>query len=668
MREADREGVTGTFVSPDTGQRGGVPRDRHAVRRKPRGEAGKRVAYRKTVMTQGVPARARRAAIASIPSILCFVHLQAHAQAAAVKEPVVITATRTPQRVDQTLAQVIVIDRERIEAASGRTLAELLAAESGVQFAANGGFGKNSSVFLRGMESRHTLLLVDGVRYGSATLGTPNWDNIPLDAIERIEIVYGPLSSLYGSEAVGGVIQIFTRRGQPGLQPEAAVTAGSQGYGELAAGARFGAGIFDGSLRVQRRTVKGFSATNERVPFGDFNPDDDPFRQTSASARLGASLGKWRTQATLLKARGINHYDDGPGNVDTRAALRTEVASVQAAGPLAEGWRTVVRLARSTDEFETQASASPFVTLGTIGTTQRQLAWENQFNLPLLGTALLLADRLEQQVERPGTPFAVSERTIDAVAVGLNGESGAHGWQASLRRDRNSQFGGQTTGAISYGYALTAALRASASYGTSFVAPSFNQLYFPGFGNPNLLPEEGKQRELALAWRTGPVTARLAYFDNRIRGFISSGPLPVNIPRAKVDGISASVRAALGDWTLTGSLDSIEPVNDSAGTANFGKILPRRAKDSARIGADWRSGAFAFGATAAAFGPRFDDAANTRRVGGYATADLRGEWQWARDWTLAARVNNVFDKRYETVFGYNQPGREAYVSLRWVQR
>jgi len=169
---------------------------------------------------------------------------------AARAETVVVTATRTPQRVDQALAQVTVIDRIRIEAASGRSLAELLASESGVQFWSNGGLGKAASVSLRGMETRHTLLLIDGVRYGSATLGTPSWDNIPLDAIERIEIVRGPMSGLYGSDAVGGVIQIFTRRGLAGFKPEASATVGSRSYGEVAAGARFGAGAFDGSLRL----------------------------------------------------------------------------------------------------------------------------------------------------------------------------------------------------------------------------------------------------------------------------------------------------------------------------------------------------------------------------------------------------------------------------------
>jgi vitamin B12 transporter len=589
----------------------------------------------------------------------------AQASTASAAETVVVTATRTPQRVDQALAQVTVIDRARIEAASGRTLAELLAGESGVQSWSNGGLGKNASVSLRGLESRHTLLLIDGVRYGSATLGTPSWDNIPLDAIERIEIVRGPMSGLYGSEAVGGVIQIFTRRGQQGFHPEFAAALGSRSYGELAAGARFGSGLVDGSLRLQHRRTDGFSATNPKLP-SNYNPDDDGFDQTSVNGRIGVRLGDWRADATLLKTEGTNHYDDGAG-VDTRAALRTEVMSLQLAGPVTSAWRTSVRASRSRDDFETLASASAFSTLGTIGTTQTQFGWENQINTPL-GTALVLAERVQQEVERPGTPFAVSERSVTGLALGINGEAGAHGWQANVRRDRNSQFGGQTTGSLGYGYELAPGLRATASFGTSFVAPSFNQLYFPGFGNPNLLPEEGRQREVGLVWRNGPVTSRVAYFDNRIRGYISGGPLPTNIPRVKVDGISASVDAVLGAWTLAGSIDSIQPINATEGTTNFGRILPRRVQDSGRLAVDWRGGGFTLGGSLQAFGERFDNANNSTRLGGFAMLDLRAEWAFARDWVLAAKLNNAGGKTYETVFGYNQPGREGFVTVRWAPR
>src|SRR5262249_54965789 len=162
---------------------------------------------------------------------------------------VAITATRTPSRVADVVAEVTVLDRETLDRSSGRTLVELLSQQPGLQFTSNGGLGKSSSLFIRGLEARHTLLLVDGVRVGSATLGTPSLDNLPLEAIERIEIVRGPMSALYGSDAVGGVIQVFTRRGRAGLHPNAKATVGSKRYGQLAGGVSLGSGSFDAAVQ-----------------------------------------------------------------------------------------------------------------------------------------------------------------------------------------------------------------------------------------------------------------------------------------------------------------------------------------------------------------------------------------------------------------------------------
>jgi vitamin B12 transporter len=588
------------------------------------------------------------------------------AEGAAPLPTVVVTAARTPTRIDQTLAETTVIERAEIERATGRTLPELLARQPGVQFAANGGLGKSSSVFLRGLESRHTLLLIDGVRYGSATVGTPAWENLPLDHIERIEIVRGPLSGLYGSDAVGGVIQIFTRRGAQGLRTDASLSAGSDRHGQAAAGLRFGQGAFDGAVRLNHTRTRGFSATNPNVPFGSFNADDDGFRQNSGSVQLGLKLGAgWRADVRALQSNGRTEYDDGPGT-DSRAALRTAVQSLTVEGPVTADWRSLLRLSRSSDDFDTLSSASPFSSLGSIKTVQRQLAWENTL-ATRLGDVLLLAERIEQDVSRPGEPFAVSDRSINGVAAGLNGKAGPHAWQGNLRHDRNSQFGAQTTGSVGYGLDITPALRAAVSYGTSFVAPNFNQLYFPGFGNPELLPEEGRHRELSLRWAGGGHELRAAYFANRIDGYVTPGPNASNTD-ARIDGFSLGYGAQVERWRLAASAELIDPRNDSRSSANFGNRLPRRAQESIKASADVDLGAWQLGASLAAFGRRFDDQANTLRVGGYGTVDLRADWRLAPEWTLGLRLNNVADKSYETVYGYNQPGREGFVTLRYSGR
>ncbi len=584
--------------------------------------------------------------------------------AASKVDTVVVTGTRAPTRIDDALGDVTVINRAQIEQAVGKTLAELLGQQAGVQFWANGGLGKASAVSLRGLEARHTLLLIDGVRYSSATLGTPTWENIPLESIERIEIVRGPLSGLYGSDAVGGVIQIFTRRGKDGVRGNAVATIGSKRFGQLGAGVSFGQGAFDGSVQVQRTENRGFSATNSNVPFDSYNADNDGFRQNSGNAQLGWKFGSgWRADARVLQSEGVTQYDDGPG-ADAKAKLRSQVLSVNVGGPMTSIWQTNLRVASSKDDYITLASASPFSSLGKIATVQDQLVWENTIATSM-GAAVVIVEQTKQKVSRPGAPFAVSNREITGVIAGLNGHAGAHNWQANLRYDSNSQFGSQTTGLAAYGFDITSAWRVGASYGTSFVAPTFNQLYFPNFGNPKLLPEEGKQSEINLRWLGTNQQARVAYFDNRIRGYISSGPLPTNIPRTRIDGVTASYEARIANVTLAASIDHVNPRNDTNGSTSYGNLLPRRVKDSVKLGADVDLGAWRLGGSLVAFSERFDNAANTTRLPGFATLDLRADWRFSKEWTVGVRLNNVSNKKYETVYGYNQPGREGYLTLRY---
>jgi vitamin B12 transporter len=369
---------------------------------------------------------------------------------------IVVTATRTPQRVDEALADVSLIGRDRIAAATGRSLAELLGREAGVQFWANGGLGKAATVSLRGLEGRHTLLLIDGMPYGSATLGTPAWENLPLDRIERIEIVRGPMSSLYGSAAVGGVVQLFTRSGasqRDGVQPAAALTLGSERYVQGQGSLRVKTGAFDAAFSVQQLETRGRSASNERVPFGSFNADRDGFRQTSGSAALGWRVADgWRLSLNALASTGTTAFDDGPG-ADARAELQSQSTTLALAGRVNSAWTTTLRLGRSEDSSNTLATASAFTPLGATTTEQRLLAWENTLATPL-GRLLLLAERSEQDVSRPGQQFPVTQRSIDAAAAGLDGSAGTHRWQASLRQDRNSQYGRQATGALGYGLAF----------------------------------------------------------------------------------------------------------------------------------------------------------------------------------------------------------------------
>ena len=466
-------------------------------------------------------------AIAAACALSC-VSISSLAQTTPELKPVIVTATRTATKADELVSDVVVIDQAQLAQQSGRTLAEVLTRLGGLQFSSNGGLGKSSNVFIRGTETRHTILLIDGVRYGSATLGTPVWDNLPLDAIERIEILKGPASSLYGSDAIGGVVQIFTREGSKGITPRVGITLGSNSYRKLNAGVGGSAGDLSFNVDVSHLSDKGFSATNPLVPFGNFNSDRDGFKQDSANLSLKYRFNKdWNVDAGVLYADGLNRFDSGPKR-DTRAEVRSEVYRLALNGKVLPIWSTSLRYGDSQDRSNNLEPASLFQT------QQTQWTWQNDIDTAI-GVVTAGAEQLKQNVSGT-TKYAVKSRSVSSLFVGLSGSTGIHSWQANVRNDKNSQFGKSNTGFVGYGVEIAKGLRANASYGTSFTAPSFNQLYFPGFGTPTLQPERGRNTEIGLTYSASGHTVKLIHFDNKIRGFIASGANPANIPRARIDG------------------------------------------------------------------------------------------------------------------------------------
>ena len=569
----------------------------------------------------------------------------------------VISANRTPTRADELVSDVTVITRAEIEKSLGRTLPELLSRVPGVQFSSNGGLGKNSSVNIRGSEARHTILLIDGVRYGSATTGTPVWDNIAVDMIDRIEILKGPASALYGSEAVGGVVQVFMRKGAAGFKPYGAMTLGSESHAQFSAGVTGGAGDVTYALSAQKTREAGFSATNSRVGIATFNPDRDGFEQNSLSGSVAYQINpSWKLDAGLVYADNISRSDDGL-NRDTRYSSITNVARVGLEGNVLPGWKTQLRYSLSSDTNRAIVAA-PALLPSLFKTTQSQLSWQNDIDTPI-GIALLGIENLTQSVEST-TRYAISRRDVMSFFGGLNGNSGRHAWQANMRRDNNTQFGSSTTGLVGYGFSLTPQWRVNASYGTSFVAPSFNQLYFPGFGNTTLQPEKGRNSDFGITWSDAGQSVKLVKYDNRIRGFITSATLPVNIPQARIDGITLAYGGTFGGLTLSASADALNPRNELTGVR-----LPRRSNRQMRGAADYTAGAWTFGGTILRVGESFNDANNTQKLEGYTVGDVYANYQFSKDWNLQAKINNVTAKVYETVLGYNQPGRGVFVTLRW---
>lgn len=581
-------------------------------------------------------------------------------------DPVIVTATRTAQTADETLSSITVITRKEIEREQAQSVQELMRGIPGVDIANNGGPGKASSVFLRGTESDHVLVLIDGVKVGSATLGTTAFQDIPVEQIERIEIVRGPRSSLYGSEAIGGVIQIFTRKGGGALKPFFSIGGGNYQTYSGSAGVSGGGERGWFSASASGIDTEGFNACNGKPSPGGAGcfttePDKDGYRNLSGSLRAGYRFdNSLEMDVHALRAEGKNEFDGS--FVNESESVQQVLGGTLRFSP-ADMWDIALTVGRSWDESDNFKDGT---FLSRFDTERDTLSFQNDLSVAPDHLLTVGADYQDDRVEGT-TAYAVSSRDNTGLFTQYQGRFGAHDVQLSLRRDDNEQFGNRDTGGAAWGYALSEGLRLTASYGTAFKAPTFNELYFPGFGNPNLRPEESDSFELGLsgkpAWGHWSINAYETRIDDLI-AFDASTFAPANIDQARIRGLEAIVGTQLGGWDLNTNLTLLDPENRSGG-ANDGNVLPRRARQSLRLDADRNFGRYRLGATLLAAGKRYDDLANTRQLGGYATIDLRAEYALAKDWRLQARVENLLDKDYETAAFFNQPGRSLYLTLRY---
>ena len=618
-------------------------------------------------------------AIAGILSAPAFVH----AEAATDLDEVVVTATRTQVALADSLFPAQVIDHDEIVRSQARSLTDLLRGRAGIDIGNQGGHGKLGNVFMRGAEADQVLVLIDGVRVSSVSAGLTAFQDLPVDQIDRIEIVRGPRSSLYGSEAIGGVIQIFTRRDDGAFAPRMRVGIGSHGLREASAGIGGGGerGWFGADVAYQR--TDGINACRGRAPDpgnpSDFGagcfvdePDRDGYRNSSVNLRGGVQLGETlELQGNALRAESRNEFD---GSFQNLAENVQQVLGAKLAWTPTDRIDVTAQLGRNDDRSENflDDHAGSRVDTGHFYTSRETASLQADFALDARNLLSAGADWQHDAVES-NTAFDVTERDNTGVFVEYQGKSGAHRWQASVRSDDNEQFGQHTTGGIGYGLAFGDGFRLTANYATGFKAPTFNDLYYPFFGKPDLRPEESKGTNLGIARYTQRYSWTLNAYETRIDDLISYDSsifLPNNVDQARIRGVEFTFDTTVGEWDVSTQLSHTDPRNrtpnrDGAANANRGNLLARRARNTGRVDVDRTFGAFAFGASVKGASHRYDDAANTVRLGGHATFDLRASYAFNPDWTLEARVDNAFDRDYETVAWYNQPGREYGLSLRW---
>lgn len=580
-----------------------------------------------------------------------------------VGEEIVVTATRTPLAMSRAIGDLTVIDARQITASGQTTLLELLQTQPGIEITQQGGPGTLGSVRIRGGNSGHTLVLVDGLRVGSATAGTTPVENIALDQIEHIEILRGPASSLYGADAVAGVIQIFTKRGRG--TPRISASAGVGNHGLVQTRAGYGGEM--GALRFSlgagySRTDGGFSAARPGT-FG-FVPDDDGETRKSAQLNLDYALNSDH-RVGLTGAYNFNRVEYDSGTPKDYADNEVNHLALWWQGKLTRDWQS--RLSAGIGQNRTQNfGGSP----GVYDTTQHQYQWQNDFSLPA-GVVSLSVERNEQDVDST-TAFSKTRRTVNAGQMGYHARWDAHAVQISARHDDYSDFGGSTTGTLGYAWNFAPAWRLSASYGTSFKAPTFNDLYWPlsfGFqGNPNLRPERGRNLEASLRFQHGTNQASLTAYKNRVKDLIAfSFALPTstmqNVDRATLEGVTLAGQMRFGDTRLTASLDWLNAEDDSTG-----KTLTYHAPLHGALDVSHERGNWEIGATLAASGYRYIDAANSQKLPGYARLDARASYRLKPGLKLLARINNLLDADYQLVSGYNTPGINGFVGVEYQGR
>ena len=610
-----------------------------------------------------------RATLAALALAIAMPCAHAQSESPSIQTPsVVVTAARAAQSAGDVLADYTLISADDVARSNQQSVIDLLQAQRGIEVARNGGPGTNASVFIRGADSKQNIVLVDGVRIGSSTSGAANWSALSLANIDHIEIIYGPLSTMYGADALGGVVQIFTKRGKGAPTVSGFAGGGGDATRTVNAAVSGKAGRLAYAVSAGRERAAGFSATKP----GNFsyNPDQDGYSRASASGQLGFDVAAGHEVGALFLHSRLEAQFDSGATYDARSSQALENVAVFSNNRISEQWSSHVQLTRAADKSGSDGGAAPSGK-SQIDTVQTGASWQNDITLGS-DTLQVLAERRVEKVVASSTPKLSGERSTNSLAMSYRLKRGAYLASASARHDDSSQYGSKGTGALALGYRISPALRLGASAGTSFRAPTFNELYYPGFGIAANKPEHGKNAEAGIHFDNGTTQLSAVHFSNRVSDLlVTAAVCPVeaathpygcsyNIDKGVLSGTSVATATQLGSFALSSSFDWQDPRDDTTG-----KLLARRARQHARAGVDYGAGPFRAGVEIVASGKRFDDVANRNVLGGYGLLNLNARYAFSRDWSALLRVDNVNNKHYELARTYATAGIKVFAGVRY---
>jgi len=570
-----------------------------------------------------------------------------------LKPDLVVTPSRMVESLSETLASVSVITRPDIEHSVAEDLFELLRLQPGVDIVRSGGAGAQTSVFLRGSNSNHVLVLIDGVRVSSANTGAYVWEQLPLNQVERIEIVRGPRGSLYGSDSIGGVIHIFTRSSP---EPYARVTGGSHGTAEFEGGLGYEGENTRISVNAAYRDVDGFSAQN---PNGfSYHPDDDGLNNINLGVKgsTEANYGRW--QYSMLALDSESEFDEGVSDAEQF------ITSLTFHGSFSPDWEYQLLGGYIRDEL-----LSDFGFFTTDFESRRyEASFQNQLNTGQNGK---LSFGLDYYSENGKSRYSWDESRNNA-GIFASYDHFFERWHLQLggRLDDNSQWGSRFTGQLALGYDISDAWQVMGSYGSAFRGPNLNEQFSPGFGgifagNPNLDPESSTSGELGLRWRhddAGTLSAALYRTDvEDLIAFNGEFFQAINIDEARLEGLELQYSFSRNGWQLKANA-TLQSTEDRA----TGEALLRRPDEKGSISLDRRfeNGSW-LGLEWFYSGERKDFGGIT--LDSYNLLNLRAGWAFSPTWRAELRGDNLTDEFYEPAYGFNTAGRSWFVSLAWMR-